>query len=252
MAQQPKRRKLSNYLLDRSFQLKHAGFISSIALFLSVVLGLFLWTTNESLISQSRASVNGGKRVVALGKVVSKESRKVSAVVRMNLVEDPIYSDNPELLAAFNSDNKEYDARLDKQEAQLEAQAAALEAQAVGLEVQQKRMLYGLFGALTLLVIGVGLASIVITHRIAGPMFKMTRQVSQLGGGDWRMPDPLREGDELMAFFETWSTTVGQLREDRELQLERLDSAIAALGEDNDATKELTALRDNMQAVLDA
>ena len=155
MAQQPKRRrKLSNYLLDRSFQLKHAGFISSIALFLSVVLGLFLWTTNQSLISQSRASVNGGRRVVALGKVVSKESRKVSAVVRMNLVEDPIYRDNPELLSAFNADNKEYDDRLDKQEAQLEAQASALEAQAVDLEVQQKRMLYGLFGALTLLVIG--------------------------------------------------------------------------------------------------
>ena len=42
------KRKLSNFLLDRSFQLKYAGFLFGVAAVLSAGLGYLLWTTNTA------------------------------------------------------------------------------------------------------------------------------------------------------------------------------------------------------------
>jgi len=48
--------------LDRKFQLKYAGYFAAIALVLSVVLGLILWTTAIELLAQSRRNVETGVR----------------------------------------------------------------------------------------------------------------------------------------------------------------------------------------------
>src|SRR5690606_16831016 len=126
---------------------------------------------------------------------------KVSAVVRMNIVKDPFYKDDPELLAAFQDDQKKQDEAMAAQQRELQARADALAAQAEGLAAQQRTMLLALFVLLALLAVGVGVAGIVVTHKVAGPIFKMTRQIRALGEGRWRVPDPLRKGDELADFF---------------------------------------------------
>ena len=67
-----------------------------------------------------------------------------------------------------------------------------------------------------MLVIGVGLAGIVVTHRVAGPIYKMKKQLRDLRKGNYEIPAPLRKGDELVDFFEEFRRMVGELRRRQE------------------------------------
>jgi len=246
-------RKLRNYLLDAHFQLKYAAYLVAIAFVLSVSLGFILWRTSDAVIAQSRESVAVGGQVVERGRQVVEESKKVNAVVQMNIVRDPAYGDNPALLQAFQTDATENDDRLNAQQQGLEDQSRRLKEQTAKLETQQHTIGTALIVILALLVVGVGLAGIVVTHKVAGPIYKMKRQLQSLGDGNFQIPYPLRKGDELVDFFEAFRTMVKKLRKRQEDEIALLDRAITNLqakaGEDD--LKELRALRQEMKASLD-
>ena len=234
-------RKLRNYLLDPHFQLKYAGYLVGIAFVLSSSLGLFLWRTSDAVIAQSRESVVVGEQVVERGRDLVKESKKVNAVVQMNIVRDPAYADNPALLSAFQSDAKENDDKLNSQQTRLEDQERRLKEQSDKLATQQRSIGRALVVILTLLVIGVGLAGIVVTHRVAGPIYKMKKQLRDLRKGNYDVPAPLRKGDELVDFFEEFRRMVGELRRRQEEEISMLDRAILNLREKT-SEAELTVL----------
>jgi methyl-accepting chemotaxis protein len=157
------------------------------------------------------------------------ESQKVSLVVQMNIVKDPVYSDNPALLEAFKADAAKQDERLKAQQDQLVKQAGNLKQQAVELAARQKAMLWTLCGGLTLLVLLIGFAGIIVTHRVAGPIFKMRSNLRAVAEGHLRVPTPLRKGDELVDFFEAYRTMVISLRERQEGEVKKLVKAITTL-----------------------
>lgn len=245
-------RRFRNYLIDAHFQLKYAGYLVGIAALLSAALGTILYRTSEAVIAQSRESVAVGEQVVERGRDVVGESKKVNAVVQMSIVRDPAYADNPALLAAFQADAKTNDDKLSAQQARLEEQASRLKAQSDALAAQQRTIGSALFAALAALVVAVGVAGIVITHRVAGPIFKMKKQLRELTLGDYRIPAPLRKGDELVDFFEEFRSMVSKLRGRQESEILRLDAAIQNLAERAPAEtlSELRALRDEMQRSL--
>ncbi|MBM4362729.1 MAG: HAMP domain-containing protein [Deltaproteobacteria bacterium] len=245
-------RRFRNYLIDAHFQLKYAGYLVGIAALLSAALGTILYRTSEAVIAQSRESVAVGEQVVERGRDVVGESKKVNAVVQMSIVRDPAYADNPALLAAFQSDAKTNDDKLSAQQARLEEQASRLKAQSEALAAQQRTMGSALVAVLAALVVAVGVAGIVITHRVAGPIFKMKKQLRELANGDYRIPFPLRKGDELVDFFEEFRSMVSKLRGRQESEIHRLDTAIQNLAERAPAEtlSELRALRDEMQRSL--
>jgi nitrogen fixation/metabolism regulation signal transduction histidine kinase len=222
-------RRLRNYLLDAHFQLKYSGYLVGIALLFSACLGTLLWRTSAAVIEQSSQTVAQGEQVVAHGREVVEESRKVSEVVKMNIVKDPIYSDNPALLEAFKVDADKQDERLKSQQAALESQAAGLKAQAQSIRGQQRVMLVTLTTALTLLVVLIGIAGILVTHKIAGPIYKMKRQIREVGEGHLRIPNKLRRGDELVDFFQAFETMVVNLRARQQGEIDKLDQAILSL-----------------------
>jgi hypothetical protein len=222
-------RRLRNYLLDRHFQLKYSGYLVGIALLLSVCLGLVLWRTSQAVIAQSRQALQQGEQVVARSREVVEESRKVSLVVQMNIVRDPVYSDNPALLEAFKADSERQDERLSAQQRTLEGQAGDLKRQSANIERQQRTMLITLCAALALLVVLIGLAGIVVTHRVAGPIHKMRRQIRDVGEGNLRPPTPLRKGDELVSFFAAFEKMVANLRQRQQAEIEQIDGVLAAL-----------------------
>jgi nitrogen fixation/metabolism regulation signal transduction histidine kinase len=206
-------RRMRNYLLDAHFQLKYASYLVLIAVVISACLGVFLWRTSQAVLAQSQKTVEQGDQVVARGREVVAESQKVSAVVQMNIVKDPVYSDNPALLEAFKADAAQQDDRLKQQQMALEGQSQELKQQSLAIKSKQTVMFYALFGALALLVIVIGMAGIVVTHRIAGPIYKMKKQLGDVGEGHLRVPSPLRKGDELVEFFDTFREMVIHLRE---------------------------------------
>ncbi len=232
-------RRVKNYLLDRHFQFKYTGYLVGITLVLSVCLGFLLWRTSSTVISQSEEVVRHGRDVV-------EESRKVSAVVQMNIVKDPVYSDNPALLEAFKSDATRQDELLRQQQQTLENQAQSLVR-------QQSVMLYSLCGALLLLVLLIGVAGIVVTHRVAGPIYKMKLNLKAVADGHLNVPTPLRKGDELVDFFETYRAMVIALRSRQESEIEKLDGAIQALEPKAEPgeLESLHALKREMRSALD-
>ncbi|MBX3181163.1 MAG: HAMP domain-containing protein [Polyangiaceae bacterium] len=247
------KRSLKNYLLDPHFQLKYTGYLVLIAVLLSVALGFVLWRTSDAVLAQSEKSVSLGEQVVKRGRDVVDESKKVSQVVKMNIVKDPDYKDNPALLEVFEADAKGQDERLSQQQRDLEDQAKALRAQSDELASQRRTMSYALIGVLVALVVFIGLAGIVVTHRVAGPIFKMKRQLREVGSGHLRVPSALRKGDELVHFFETFADMVRGLRERQEREIALLDDAIVRLeGKAQEGDLEpLRKLREEMQGALE-
>jgi nitrogen fixation/metabolism regulation signal transduction histidine kinase len=246
-------RRFKNYLLDTHFQLKYSGYLMLLAVVLSAGLGFMLFRSSSQVIDQSLQNVRQGREVVAKGRDVVAESQKVNEVVKMNIIKDPVYGDNPALLEAFKADAAQQDERLRKQQETLQKQALDLEEQARGLVVQRKVMLSSLFGGLALLVVLIGFGGIIVTHRVAGPIYKMKMNLKGVADGHLRVPSPLRKGDELVEFFETYRSMVIALRERQEDEIRRIEKAVAALEPKTGAAEleSLQSLKRDMKAALD-
>lgn len=234
-------RSAKNYLLDRRFQLKYAGFLVGIALVLSAGLGALLWRTSELVIEQSRESVKQGQAAVRQGQETVKggealvaESRKVREVVAMTA--ETCYKDYPEVQKQLAADGARDEEKLKQEQGRLKgeaealaARAADLEAHAVQVEAQQRRVLIGLLVGLALFVVALGAAGIVFTHKVAGPIFKMKRLLREVGGGRLAIRERLRKGDELHHFFEAFEQMVADLRARQEREIARVDDIILRL-----------------------
>jgi nitrogen fixation/metabolism regulation signal transduction histidine kinase len=221
-----RQRSIRNYLLDPHFQLKYTGYLVGVALLISIVLGVFLWRTSGKVVEESA-------RVV-------EESKKVSDIVKMQIKDDPIYGDNPELMKSFNESASDSDNRVAAQQDKVAA--------------QQRVMLGSVIGGLTLLVVLIGLVGIYITHKIAGPIFKMKMLLKQVAQGKLNFPRRgLRKGDELQHFFDEFLKMADDLKARQQGEVERLDAAITAVrgaGASDDAVAKLVAVRDEMQSAL--
>ncbi|MCH2108578.1 MAG: HAMP domain-containing protein [Polyangiaceae bacterium] len=246
-------RKLKNLLIDPQFQLKYVGYLVGIAVLLSGSLGIILWRTSDQVIRQSEANVSQGEKIVTLGSEVVEESRKVSAVVRMNIIRDPIYQDDPALLDAFAADTAEQDKRLDEQKKKLEDQRTTLAAEAQALTQFHHRLLISLVGVLSLLVLGIGAAGVFVTHKVAGPVFKMRRHLLEVTAGKLEVPWALRKGDELVDFFETFRAMVAALRNRRQEELVAFDKIFQTYSAEMPAEmqKEMLALRGDLAQGLE-
>jgi nitrate/nitrite-specific signal transduction histidine kinase len=217
------KRSVRNYLLDSHFQLKYAGLLVIVAVAISGVMGGVLYETTGAVVAESSALVD--------------ESKKVSEVSRMNIKD--LASDSPELLTEFNREADAHDKVIADQQA--------------SLIHRQQRMIGSLVGGLALMVVLIGMLGIYITHKVAGPVYKMTRLLKQVGDGNLHVDARLRKGDELRDFFETFTRMVGGLREIEKRQLTEIEGALAALerGSKDDAAAALARVRDAMKTAVD-
>lgn len=234
-------RSARNLLLDTKFQLKYTGMFVGIALVLSVGLGLLLWQTSSQAMDQSRRAVEQGREAVRQGQEtvrrgqqVAVQSRKVSQVVAMNIAKG--YKNDLELAKVFSEAAARDEGKLVEEQKRLETQAAALslraselEAGAVDVSTGQRRLLIGLVTGLAVLVLSLGLAGIVVTHKIAGPIHKMKRLLHEVGEGKLVVRERLRKGDELQHFFESFEQMVESLRARQQAEIARLDEILAKL-----------------------
>lgn len=268
-------RSARNYLIDQKFQLKYTGFLVGISLALSVALGMLLWNASSKIIAQSRSAVQQGQETVRQGQETVKrgqevlvQSRRVSEVVAMNIAKE--YKDDPELAKTFGEAAqrdeiklKDEQARLERDAATLQQHAEALQRQAADVADNQQMLLRLIVALLSLLVLGVGVAGIVFTHKIAGPIFKMKRLLRQVGEGKLIVRERLRKGDELQHFFEAFEKMVEDLRTRQQAKIAKMDVILAKLEADAraqpgsteidpDGLAQLQRLRTEMQEQLDA
>ena len=88
-----------------------------------------------------------------------------------------------------------------------------------------------LIGAFAVFLIVLAVLSVIITHRMAGPIYVLRRYIGEIGTGPLPRVRNLRKGDEFRDLFETLVDTVGALeaRAKEEIAvLEKLNGALAA------------------------
>lgn len=245
------KRSAKNYLLDKSFQLKYTGYIVGITAAISLALGAVLFWQSEKTVAIGNEAVEVGQKANKAGKDAVAQSQALNSKLENDA--QMSYGDNPALLSAIKDANKTESDKINTRAKELSDAEAKLVSQknAIG---KQRTLLLGTLGlSLLLMVVFLGLAGIVITHKVAGPIFKMKRLLREVGEGKLVVPGRLRKGDELVEFFDVFATMVEKLRVRQEKEIELLDAAIAqARADNNPVLDKLDGLRKHMQRDLDA
>lgn len=92
------------------------------------------------------------------------------------------------------------------------------------------------FGALT--AAGIGLWSVLFTHRICGPLFLLDRHFTQIAAGQLPTPRSLRKKDEFQALFRNFSTAMDFLRMHKQRELDGLTHALGSATKAHDGDLE--------------
>jgi hypothetical protein len=99
---------------------------------------------------------------------------------------------------------------------QAHAQATALlapDAETRALVERSDRLLLGAFALIAILLASaLGLLGVVITHRVAGPVFVMGHYLEVLAEGRFPRMRTLRRSDELRTFFKTFIDAVDKIK----------------------------------------
>lgn len=144
---------------------------------------------------------------------------------------------------------------------QAHAQATALLApdpETRALVERSDRLLLAAFGAIAvLLALALGLLGVVVTHRVAGPVFVMGHYLEVLAAGRFPRMRTLRRSDDLKPFLDTFIRAVDalKLREARhaavlEEAVERMRAAAARSPELQPAIDALAAAARERRAAL--
>ena len=112
-------------------------------------------------------------------------------------------------------------------------------------DLKRLLVLVGFGIALAFLVVGYG---IVMTHKIAGPLFKMKRYLGEIEEGRLDRLAGLRKGDQLQEFFTALDHMQTALRGRAEADLALLDQVIAAVDKGEDVRALLPQVRQAAEA----
>ena len=90
-------------------------------------------------------------------------------------------------------------------------------------------------------------AGILLTHRIAGPMYSMVRQMRRVASGIYKSPVALRKNDDLRFLVRNFNDLIGSLigmGEEDLKRTERIEAASSALPESKEKSELLSAIQE--------
>ena len=175
------KRQARNFLLDARFQLKFASYIVGITLVLASVLGVILYRTTNHLFAQAQSAVDARSQA-------AESSRELGIATLNNDLARNL--DNPEF-------TKQLQERSDAIDKAFEVEKALVIETKAQLVKQQELTVIGLIISLVAFIFIVGFGTIVTTHRIVGPLFRVKRMANEVAGGKIRPPTyGLRPGDD--------------------------------------------------------
>jgi len=107
-------------------------------------------------------------------------------------------------------------------------------------------ILYALIGVGALVVLGLAVYGIKMTHKVAGPLFKVQLYLAKMRDGRFDKVWNLRKGDQLVEFYEHFKTAHAGVVALERGDIEQMTALIAAAKEagagETEAVKELEAL----------
>lgn len=247
------KRSARNYLLDSRFQLKWTSYLVGVTLVVAIALGWLLFRQTSKTVAIGNEAVKVGVEANKAGKEAVSQSTALNTKLEMDAMKT--YGDDPVLLDTLKEANKTQTEEITARAQKLEDIQTNLQKEGQALEDQQKVLMITLVAALLAFVVAIGLAGIVVTHKIVGPIFKMKRLLREVGDGKIVVQSRLRKGDEMHDLFEVFVTMVEHLRTRHEDKIKILDDAIeqAVAAKVDDATiSKIRTVRASMQSELDA
>lgn len=232
-------RKLRNYLLDKKFQLKYTGIVIAITVILSAVLGYYLY--QEIVVSQNTILA----RDLASDTFVIEPGTPEKVLEEVDRVTNSI---NEEVTEASHS-RVAVVVTVNNAPA---GRTADLYQESFGDEMSRKTTV--LVAALGIFLFVLAMAWVYLTHRIAGPVYKMKLLFAKVTGDNIKVEGRLRKGDELQEAFESFLAMIERLRDDRREKIETIEAVIDDLekkgGASEEALQKLKELKGRLVASL--
>lgn len=94
---------------------------------------------------------------------------------------------------------------------------------------QNNTLVWLIVGIAAMMASALALVGLLVTHRVAGPVYVMSHYLGVLGRGRYPIMRPLRRGDELQEFFEQFQAAIEALRVREVEEAEAIDHALAQL-----------------------
>jgi nitrogen fixation/metabolism regulation signal transduction histidine kinase len=170
----PHQRKLANYLLDKSLQLRY----------------ILLVTILSAMISG------------ALGYMIYDQRRTASESIERDL----------QTLTQADASRQEFEEHV-----------------ASVLESDDQALIYKMVAVGFGLVVILSAYLVIMTHKVAGPLFKVSTYFDQMAEGRLGVVTPLRRGDMLQDFFGDFKSMHESLRARSQADLAAMEHALAAL-----------------------
>jgi hypothetical protein len=208
-----RQRRLRNFLLDAPMQLRFTAVLVTATLLGAGLLGIFLARALNRLSEQAERAVEARAAAAQASHELGNASLSKTLLDRFN---DPAFT------AQLQRQSRAIDAAYQAEQVQVAEQRreVARESTRIGWLVLLSVVVF---------VLAVLLLGIVITHRIAGPVYRVRRLLDDLGEGRREVPrHGLRDGDELRELFESASSLVKKLRAEDEATFEALSTALSA------------------------
>jgi len=207
----PQKRRWRNFLLEPRFQLKFTVYMVAVSVVFTTLLGVFLFRNTQALLDEASAAVEARSKAAEASRDLSNSTLASELFTRMG---------DPSFMARLQLVSREIETNFEKEQ-------AAVIGQRGDLVRQQRRMWWVLSGSLLALMLLITLVSIVLTHRVAGPLMRIRRMVNEVASGKLRPPPyGLREKDELKDIFDDTRAMVHVLRKQQEDDLLVITHAI--------------------------
>jgi hypothetical protein len=208
-----RQRRLRNFLLDAPMQLRFTAVLVTATLLGAGLLGIFLARALNRLSEQAERAVEARAAAAQASHELGNASLSKTLLDRFN---DPAFT------AQLERQSRAIDAAYQAEQVQVAEQRR---------EVARESTRIGWLVLLSVVVftLAVLLLGIVITHRIAGPVYRVRRLLDDLGEGRREVPrHGLRDGDELRELFESASTLVKKLRAEDESTFEVVSAVLSS------------------------
>ncbi len=112
-------------------------------------------------------------------------------------------------------------------------------------EEEDRQVRNAIIAGVLLLTLALAITGILVTHRVVGPAYRMSRLFEGVGDGRFVVTTRIRKGDELQDLYASFANMVESLRDQRTEELEQLEQTLAKLesaGIQSDYTVELRAV----------
>jgi hypothetical protein len=94
---------------------------------------------------------------------------------------------------------------------------------------RDRTVLWLVIGVVVLMAAALGTLGVLVTHRVAGPLYVLGRYLALLGDGVYPTLRRLRENDELTEIFEQFYTSIEKMKERDKRDAEMLRDAVTDL-----------------------